>query len=240
MNYLSHFHLHRQEKTDNFFTTGLTLPDIIGFFRRAIRVSEKYLMELDCARLTPPALSSMAGMIIHYRIDRWFHRSDFFKESTDFLQAEFTRITGHTITHFHVHILLEILIDRYLLSLDPDLAHDFYDSWRSCDWEATLPLFDHHPKFRSGDYLRAVTSFGHSRFLGEYMDFRKVRMFLDRLSERVEFAGLEPLPDAVFVDYFEQVFDALVPGMRDCIAQARSLGLSREGIMAEMPCKIEV
>lgn len=233
MNYLSHFFLHRDE-ADLFFTNGLTLPDVMGFFRRSVRISEKFLLNIDSSRLEPAILSLMAGMIIHYRIDRWFHRSRFFHETTQMMQTQFTALTGARISHFHVHILLEILIDRFLLLENPSLAADFYYSWQNCKWQKTLGLFSHLDGFSAEAYLQTLTQFGYSRFLGQYHDLRLIRVFLDRLSEKVSFAGLEPLPDQQYTEFFSLAYQEHMPGFRQCLSEAGSLGLNKINVLAEI------
>ncbi len=236
MNYLSHFYLHR-DSSDEFFTIGLTLPDILSFFRRTLRFSEKLLRSLEFHSFTPGIQSLITGMVIHYQIDRWFHRSVFFKDSTALLQSFFKEMTGQPLDSFHAHVLCEILVDRYLLLQDPGLADDFYRLYRSFDFRKTFPLFQPFSGFDSARFLEVTRGFAYAGFLGEYGDFSNIRLFLDRLSRRVSIEGLADFNDQVYVDFFTRCYRELEPQFPALFREAANLGLSKSSLWKSLAVK---
>lgn len=70
-----------------------------------------------------------AGLLDHILVDKIFHNSEYFKSQTKVLQnglgkMGFVGLTRHH--YFFAHILLEILLDRYLIEQYPSLIQDFY------------------------------------------------------------------------------------------------------------------
>ena len=62
MNFLAHYYFHKN-KSDNYFTVGLTMPDILNFSK--IRLTKKILKKLFLKEKNKNLKSHIAGMIIH-------------------------------------------------------------------------------------------------------------------------------------------------------------------------------
>src|SRR4030043_373011 len=88
MNFLSHYYFHN-DKNDNYFTVGLTMPDLLSFHSKNIRLSKKILKKLCLKENDKNNKSHIAGMFIHLDLDSWFHSSDFFKKNILYLQNKY-------------------------------------------------------------------------------------------------------------------------------------------------------
>lgn len=81
--------------------------------------------------LTEAQRSLETGIAWHLEVDKVFHSSSYFKTETERIEellknAEFTHLKRHY--YFFAHILLEILIDRFLIVDGPELLNNFYES----------------------------------------------------------------------------------------------------------------
>lgn len=185
MNFLSHYYLHRNDK-DNFFTVGLTLPDVIGLHNKYVRLTERHIDNLIDSIEAPRYNSLFRGMKLHYEIDRWFHKSQFFKEKLVFLQEEYFKATKtENIAFYYAHILLEIIIDRYLLINFPDIASDFYKSYQSFDFVQIIPFFAGVKNFDIEKFIDFTKLFSNSDFLYGYCDNYLVINDLIKVTKRI-------------------------------------------------------
>ena len=231
MNFLSHYYLHN-DKDDNYFTVGLTLPDILSIHSRKMRVSEKFFRSLDYSQYHSNIKSLAAGMICHYHIDRWFHTTDFFRNHLGLLQEEYRKYYGKLLSEFHTHILLEIFVDRFLLVHYPGIADEFYKSYRQMDFTELVDFFNPVKGFDAANFLKFTKGFSYSTFLKEYVDFSKIPGFLERISSRVKYYTDTRLDGAEAVDYLTSSYHKLEPDIDRLFANARELPLKKEEILA--------
>ncbi|MCG8571646.1 MAG: hypothetical protein MJB14_16040 [Spirochaetes bacterium] len=233
MNFLSHYYLHADPK-DNFFTVGLTLPDIIGIHSRKVRMNRRFINHMDKSHLSKHHHALLAGMLIHFEIDSWFHRTPFFLNHLTTLANQFHQITGKNITQFHAHILLEILVDRFLLVKNPDIAEHFYQSYKNLDFSETLPLFKEMKTFDVNKYLDFVSLFAHSTFLKEYLEFKKIPIFLERISKRVGFYIDQNLEDKKVIRFYQQTYHLLENEIVLLFQAAKSLGINKDTALKQL------
>jgi hypothetical protein len=185
MNFLSHYYLHKKED-DNFFTVGLTAPDLLGFHTKKVRVTEIYLTKKNEELEDVNLKSSINGMLTHLSVDRWFHNSDFFNDGCSFLRENYKKITGkNDISHFICHILLEILVDRYLLLIKPQIADDFYESYNKFDFSKLIDVFCGLSNFDGEKFISLTDDIKKSSFLKSYTNDYAVGEILNRTSRRI-------------------------------------------------------
>ncbi len=187
MNFLSHFYLHNKPD-DNYFTVGLTLPDLLQFQSKKLRLTKKFLAELKECTESKNLNSLIDGMLMHITVDGWFHNHDFFKKNVKFLEEEFMKYNefNNKLPHFFSHILLEIFIDRYILTIQDDTAERFYDSYKKFDFNEVAELLFEDPDFNKEEFIKFATGVAGSTFLKEYKDDPLVVSALKRVCKRID------------------------------------------------------
>lgn len=166
---------------------GTAFPDWLGAADRSVR--------LDTARLDDSELA--AGVRRHYHDDRWFHATGAFlrvcADVTDLVRATPDYDRSHR-GWFLGHVLVEMLVDRFLIRDDPRRLDDYYEALESIDraWllEATRPWLT-GPSDRLGLYVDAFLSY---KYLYGYHDDDGLFARLRGLARRV---GLPPLPGSM-------------------------------------------
>ncbi len=170
MNFLSHFYLDRIAN-NHYYNAGLTLPDLLGFHKGRIRLTEKTIFQLQNINMNNDLLN---GMRAHLKLDRKFHTSDFFKRNTLLLQSMFEENTKHSLTHFNCHIILEMLIDKFILHRNPEIAKEFYDVYNHVDFNVITGTFISLNNFNKQDMFDLLTRFSQSAYIGEYINISTI------------------------------------------------------------------
>jgi hypothetical protein len=210
MNFLSHYYLHN-DKNDNYFTVGLTLPDILGFHSKRIRLTKNYLKSISLLEKDDNFKSLIAGMFLHLELDRFFHNSDFFKESLDFVQNYYSKSNNQNLPHFYSHILVEILIDRYLLETTSGIADDFYSSYKKFNFSEITRLFENIKDFNKNKFLSLTESISNSSFLREYIHDNLIFSIFERVSRRIGMPILMKTDNDNFSSFVSNAYNELKP-----------------------------
>ena len=126
MNFLSHYYL-LPEKENIDLIIGNLLPDLMRGFTKI------YNLEIKSNPLTH-GTKFIQGLHYHLLTDKLFHNSAFFQKNCNALKR---------ITEFHKlplkrnfivsHIMLELIIDQYLIEQSPSLATNFYKMLDAAD-----------------------------------------------------------------------------------------------------------
>lgn len=223
MNFLSHYFLHKDDD-DNYFTVGLTLPDIITLHNRNVRLTEKFLDSILTSNKNE--ISLINGMRLHIKIDQWFHRSVFFKEKIIYLQDQYYNSNGkENIAFYYAHILLEILIDRYLLINYPLIADDFYNSYKKFDFTNIISLFTNLRNFNKDMFLNFCKSFSNSDFLKGYCDNNLVINSLRRITLKMGLPIEISSSEKIISDYIGSVYDCLEKSISTLFIDLKKLTL---------------
>jgi len=187
MNFLSHFYLHNKPD-DNYFTVGLTLPDLLQFQSKKLRLTKKFLSELKDNTENLNLKSLITGMLVHITVDNWFHNHDFFKNNVKFMEEEFMKYNefNYKLPHFFSHILLEILIDRYILTIRDDTAERFYESYKKFNFNEVSLLLQKFPDFNKEEFIKFAAGVANSTFLKEYKEDHLVVNALKRVCKRID------------------------------------------------------
>ena len=131
MHFLSHYYVDRN-KNNPLFAAGALLPDIAPHFTKTYnsRIRNK---EWD---LDEPIVSVHNGILRHYELDAVFHNSVVFKESCTYAS---TCMANEGLDRekyrfwFLGHIVTEVMLDRQLILLYPDLVNEYYQLLSSVD-----------------------------------------------------------------------------------------------------------
>ncbi len=229
MNFLSHYYFHN-DQDNNYFTVGLTLPDLLGFHSKRIRVNKKFLVEKMSKTSCMKTRALAAGMIVHLELDRWFHNSSYFKNQIFFLQNKYSAISSDKdiLPGFYAHIIMEILIDRYLLKIQPDIADKFYESYKKFDFSLAAEIFADLKNFDREKFLSLSRDVAHSSFLREYVNDHAIINILKRVSRRINVPFELEINDSLFAKFIRSVFSELEHSIHDFIENAKKLLVIRD------------
>lgn len=236
MNFLSHYYLH-SDKNDNYFTVGLTVPDVLGFHSRRIRLTKKTLKELGAKELDHNIKNFIAGMLLHLKIDTWFHNSDFFKGKVEFLQESYRDFNQdkQRLPHFYAHIVTEVLIDRYLLIHRPKVVDHFYESYMDFNFKKITRLFQHMPSFEEERFLSLAHSIANSSFLREYVKDGQIFSILQRVSNRINMPMVIKVNEDHFSEYISYVYKKMEKQIKEFLEKSKKeLYIKKEDLLKEM------
>ena len=218
MNFLAHYYFHN-DINDNYFTVGLTMPDLLGFHSRKIRLTKRSLKKIILTEKNKNIRSHIAGMIKHLDMDSWFHSSDFFKNNLLFLQNRFMHFNKEKtpLPHFYAHIILEVFIDRYLLTIQPDIADNFYHSYKKFNFTEITKLFNDIEYFDNSKFLSFADSFANSSFLKEYTDNYSIISILTRVSKRLGLPMILKVNNDKFASFIKSSYNELLSEIKKFI-----------------------
>lgn len=223
MNFLSHYYLHKKND-NNYFNIGLTLPDVIGLHNKHVRLTEKHINNLISTDTSDNYLSLFEGMRLHFMVDRWFHKSDFFKRNIIFLQEEYLKASKkENIASYYSHILLEIIIDRYLLNKYPLIADDFYQNYQEFNFYNITDLFLGVKNFDTVKFLDFVRLFSYSDFLKRYNNNKEVINDLKRVTLRIGLPIKIETPEDTIADYIESSYITLEQSIEEMFTELKEI-----------------
>jgi hypothetical protein len=186
LNYFSHFFVDGIDNQHE-YNTGLLLPDIT---RGKIK-SFRHLKLFNSASNQ----NFFNGCIAHYHADKKFHASEFFN---DILSQSSLIINKAKFNYdlnrkwFLAHILAELMLDRILVRMYPEMLHKFYNSLNSIsdyDLSSFLSLYgmkDVEEFFEFFNHFRKV------KYIYYYTDNNKFVYSLNRIMIK---AGVTPISD---------------------------------------------
>ena len=82
-------------------------------------------------------------------------------------------------------ILVEILIDRYLLIMQPDIADNFYASYKKFDFQDASRVFTSLKHFDNHKFISFANDVANSTFLKEYVDDYLIISILNQICSTV-------------------------------------------------------
>jgi tetratricopeptide (TPR) repeat protein len=121
MNFLSHYYL-LPEKANSDMVIGNLLPDLMRGFTKVYRKEIKNNPSIQGTEI-------LAGIHYHLQTDALFHEQDFFINHCQNIKAEIQRKQLPQTRSFIVaHVMVELLIDQYLMEEEDKLAPLFYQT----------------------------------------------------------------------------------------------------------------
>ncbi len=118
----------------------------------------------------PLELKLTAGIECHLLGDRLFHGSDYFKQYTHGIKLILERSTLNKDVFrfsFLSHVLLEMMIDRLLLTKKQDIGAQFYDNLSLCN-EDLLLYFAQRNSTVDERFVTVIQKFKHHKFILNY------------------------------------------------------------------------
>jgi len=174
VNFFGHYHLdHIPNNPKHNF--GIITPDLLRNFTP--NLYDKHLLH----HLKDSDWQS--GVIKHFERDKYFHQSIFFKE-TYHACHEITKNTfqKNKIPRFYfgLHVLIEMILDKVLISQDENKLQEFYEQLKLCKDEIPrlLEQVNHQNK---NLFLERYLRFLESKYLFKYLDSSGIVYGLNRV-----------------------------------------------------------
>jgi len=191
MNYFSHY-IVLGNRTDPYTVLGSILPDIArdskpqydGLFTKQKRFSSKEHENLAL------------GIWSHIESDKWFHNSDYFKESTQHIAKvirDSDKVSLTKYTYFLAHILLELIVDQLLIVENPEGLVSFYEKIRQTS-DAVYESFirENLAEYDAEFFSSKKEQFVEQAFLNNYHNTNTLVNVSYHIFERVGISLLQP------------------------------------------------
>ena len=173
-----------------YFLAGTAIPDWMNVTNRRVRVRKKLVVPFLDAD-TEEFRELAAGVVQHHEDDDWFHRTRAFAE----LSLQFAVILRDGLPaddglrpSFLGHILVELLLDDWLIQDDPPKLDAYYSVLEAIDANVVAQFI---AKATSNEralfdrFVQFLPRFIEVRFLNDYADNAKLLYRLNNVMDRV-------------------------------------------------------
>lgn len=164
------------------------MPDLARNFEKGLRISPDKVMVNRQEHL-----SLHQGSREHYRMDAFFHNSEFFSQAYEFVKQS-TRQAGYDSSFskffFLNHIFLELLLDRHIIRHTPQSVFGFYHALDEVEEGILLEYLGLHGLQNPENFIDNFNRFRKIQYLHYYTDNERLVYSLNRIIMR---AGLAPL-----------------------------------------------
>ncbi len=211
MNYLSHFYFDQAERKSE-TVLGIAFPDLIGSFDRRFKCPEV----VGFRQSQEPKLHAFQkGINRHHELDALFHNGTFFDKQTKILDKGLRELRLKSIDKyyfFYAHILLELLLDRQLISADESLGEHFYEHIskdHSVLLEGYFESVNRLPQLEA--FKKHLNQFIEHRYLFLYKSEKSIARALSRIHFRLrkyelDQSDIDTIAEAV--PRFQKIIDA--------------------------------
>jgi hypothetical protein len=190
MNFLTHYYCDRKT-ADPFYNLGLAVPDLMSMFKRGWRIGNHQLKYPAEGKY----FSIIQGVKQHLLADQYFHQSDFFLRSTSMIkQLMLEKHLQYRGTHFLFlsHLLLEICIDRIIVTKFPEVVADFYSDISAVPPQIVNDFFDEIEVPIPEGFFVFYERFARDKFLYNYDDIEKIIFMYNRILTRINMIVIDP------------------------------------------------
>lgn len=217
MNYFSHYFVDHREGQHE-YNTGLLLPDVTRKQVVKFTLHEHY---------TPVQLQYFEGCQAHYRADKYFHGSAFFKRVLDHSNRIINESPFSAAVQrkwFLAHIMGELVIDRILVKHYPEELKGFYTSLDSID-DHELDLFLRlNGMEKTEAFFENFAHFRKVQFIYYYTDNNKFVYSLNRIMIKAGVGALTE-PDQKVLEQaalkLEQILSENVNGLVEQLIESK-------------------
>ncbi len=189
LNYFSHSH---RFLDDPYFVAGTAVPDWLSVVDRKVR-ARKHLAEPFMADCDPIVASVAGGIVQHHKDDDWFHRSRNFVE----LSLNFTVQLRDLLApddslrpSFLGHILVELLLDDWLIQAHPDRIARYYSIMDELDAGLIQRIVNRMATKQTAHLQTMIGIFCRERFLYDYHEDDQLLVRLNQVMRRVRLPAL--------------------------------------------------
>lgn len=192
MNYLSHGVAFFDEPLT---MAGSVVPDLLSVVDRRCRLRMKKIQPLlDGSTLDTPTRKVVTGFAAHLEDDHWFHGSVAFVEVSGSLARCFREAMPEDESHrvgFLGHIVVELLLDRWIIETSPAALDRFYATFASVDPQIVQYAVGLSASRETDKLLPLWHRFVDERFLADYTDEKRMLFRLNQVMKRVKLPELE-------------------------------------------------
>lgn len=171
------------------------------------------------------ALAVSEGIRAHLRADATFHRHPEFNRRLELLMPELHELwPGLGDPELAAHLLVEMLLDRWLMQRDPTgpaVITRYFDSFHP-DVIAEAARLGAGADTAAEPLERLLRAFADSRFLADYLHADGLIRRFARVWVRTAFPGPGALPAAVLVAQVERWSALLSPGSAELLEDVRA------------------
>ena len=185
MNFLSHYHI-QSIPDNNEYSIGVTLPDILSLYQNPKPISSKIITEIaDKQNISPQESRLVCGMNAHYQADRIFHTSPWFTNSMQSVCSLYTDVFNKHLPQSLSHILVEILLDKFLIENNPEIISKFYDQYQKFNIKTAHSLFERCAVYDKSLFEKSLTRFKNLRYIENYRTDSGIAVTLKNISARL-------------------------------------------------------
>ena len=203
MNFVAHFFLDRDNDSPH-FAIGAATPDLLSIYNPEFRIKPGHIQDIDPSTLEPGAQELLKGIERHFEADRIFHSSPFFTYETGEISRELTHRFpngGVPRKYFIAHVLLELVLDKVLISDYPDLLNKYYAQFqKAAPFEDTQRFTEIICKRPLPNYAHFLQKFLENKYLFQYRHWDHINYVLGRILRRVSIEERAFLDDPRFRD----------------------------------------
>lgn len=206
MNYLSHGIAFLDEPLT---LAGSVTPDLLSVVDRRCRVKLRRIEPvLESGDLDDSTRAVLRGFEAHLVDDHWFHANGAFLEAQSQLLKLFRAAMPDDDTHrvgFLGHIVVELLLDRWIMERNPQALDRFYAAFSEADPQVVQHAVSFAAKRPTDKLLPFWHRFVDERFLADYPDPNLMLWRLNHVMKRVSLPPLEDHIEQVLVDSYAVV-----------------------------------
>jgi len=200
MNFLTHYALDR-ESPSSYFTVGVAIPDLLPVAGRNLRLPYKKMLDMGIENAHSEQDWMTQGIIRHFHTDQIFHESRFFHSERALILPYLKKLFVHAPEQkyfFLTHVLVELYLDRILLSKDPELGKAYYSHFHNIQPQQTLDWLELLTEKNFSPLLKTLSIFRDSAFLLDYTRDDAFYYALKRTVLRTGIVALEAIPAHIF------------------------------------------
>ncbi|MBC8045209.1 MAG: hypothetical protein H7Y00_00280 [Fimbriimonadaceae bacterium] len=188
MNFLSHFY-NELPCDDAYFACGVLLPDILSNYSsrkgEVVKVHPDKLIDNNNVQFA----SLNSGIQKHYIADAFFHESGFFHENTKTIEEIISKYDFSCFVkriYAFSHVMLEIMLDRKLLTENKKTCDDLYNLLDILDMTIITDFIAFNTKAGNpADVAGHMNRFRKVRFIYDYTNDPVVIQILNRINQRL-------------------------------------------------------
>lgn len=184
MNFLSHFYIDRNNGS-TYYKFGTILPDLLRNYNRRIRSNKiQDLVEFD----NEDVRKIKSGIKKHYRVDKIFHYSEFFKSYHALIKEKL--ISYQLPKPFFIpHLFLEILLDRVLLLQKKGICNEFYSNLKKVNFDLIEHFYINNPNYDHNEFCSYIEKFIQYQYIFSYSEKKNIIFAINKICSRI---GLKP------------------------------------------------
>lgn len=214
MNFLSHYY-YDHKPGEEYFNLGLIFPDLLRNFVPGARIEPG-----GAKHEAESSIALQQGCISHVNSDIKFHDSEVFKGLTNNV-TQLIRNSRDPIRRdfFVAHIFVELLLDRSLLLVNPDLASRLYSDYERVDSQAIKQFLSSYDFDKFEQFKYGFERFLGTRYLEHYVDPQIILYSTERICTRMKLPAFSKGQKNVLL----HIMDALDVNIADATKELEEL-----------------